>query len=341
MENFQEDLTKFLIKLKGVVPVGTPWWGFDIRSKPTGVQLYQGQILSRFAYPVHWSYVQQKKTIITDQEWLEYSEAHNGFCPYFSYGDNVNTYRMPKIVDVHPKFVYWGDDVGNYVEPGLPNITGYAGFVDNDSLTYRIKADSYYGAFYGKEITGMYPFNSATSSVVNFGEGGYFDAARCSSIYGSSDTVQPPAINMILGEYVISSVGDFSLTTEETIQANIETLELELSKYLSESELNVILNKYNTSYVKESWHDGSSWYRIWSDGWIEQGGYFGAVNAAWTSYTVTFPKSFTTNLYTALCAVGHTANTDNGCISAKTSTTCTFAKIYNSTGLANWYVCGY
>mgnify|MGYP003290117473 CR=1 FL=1 len=335
MENFQEDLTKFLIKLKGVVSVGTPWWGFDIKSKPTGVQLYQGQILSRDAYPVHFSWIQTHKTIVTDQEWLEYSEAHNGFCPYFSYGDNVNTYRMPKIVDVHPKFVYWGDDVGSYVEPGLPNITGtweMNGLTDNAYVGVATGAFDIY--------TTTQPNNADGFSAGN-PRGISFNANKCSSIYGASDTVQPPSINMVMGEYVISSVGDFSSTTEETIQANIETLELELSKYLSESELNAILNKYNTSYVKESWHDGSSWYRIWSDGWIEQGGYFGAVNAAWTSYTVTFPKSFTTNLYTALCAVGHTTNTDNGCISVKTSTTCTFARIYNSTGLANWYVCGY
>ena len=32
-------------------------------------------------------------------------------------------------------------------------------------------------------------------------------------------------------------------------------------------------------YVKESYWDGSSWYRLWSDGWIEQGGKFTNVDA--------------------------------------------------------------
>ena len=34
-----------------------------------------------------------------------------------------------------------------------------------------------------------------------------------------------------------------------------------------------LLDKLDSmKYVVESWCEGSSWYRVWSDGWIEQGG---------------------------------------------------------------------
>lgn len=272
MENFQEELIKALTKMRSTMPVGTPWWGFDVKSKPLGVQLYQGQILARDMYPVHWNYIQTYRTIVSETEWHTYAEAHNGFCPYFSSGDEVGTYRMPMIVDVHPRFIREGEDVGKFVEPGLPNITGYAGFTDNDSLTYRIKADSTSGAFYGKEVTGMYPFNSNTSSVINFGEGGYFDAARCSPIYGSSDTVQPPAINMLIGEYVVSGYQEFSLTTAAEIKNGIDALQATVGTVIREDRLNVILEKYNKSYIIDTWKSDTEWYRVWSDGWIEQGG---------------------------------------------------------------------
>lgn len=94
-------------------------------------------------------------------------------------------------------------------------------------------------------------------------------------------------------------------------------------------------------YRREDKATGSyvNWY---SDGWIEQGGYFSVTaNANWVAYRVTFSIPFISDKYTALCAVGYTANTDNGSISAKTPTDCLFALVYNSTGLANWYCHGY
>lgn len=46
--------------------------------------------------------------------------------------------------------------------------------------------------------------------------------------------------------------------------------------------------------VVQNYSSGTSWYRIWSDGWIEQGGYL-SWNGAWT--TLTFNRPFTTTNY--------------------------------------------
>ena len=45
------------------------------------------------------------------------------------------------------------------------------------------------------------------------------------------------------------------------------------------------------AYVVETYHSGTSWYRIWSDGWIEQGGHG-------TGTACTFLKPFTDKNYT-------------------------------------------
>lgn len=56
----------------------------------------------------------------------------------------------------------------------------------------------------------------------------------------------------------------------------------------------IINNSVVSGFVKETWKSGTQWYRIWSDGWIEQGGYL-SWNGAWT--TLTFNRPFTTTNY--------------------------------------------
>ena len=72
------------------------------------------------------------------------------------------------------------DEVGTRVEAGLPNITGnlYGGTYGGD------------GAF---RTEGNDPNGAADLDTKQVS----FDASRCSSIYGNSNTVQPPSINVI------------------------------------------------------------------------------------------------------------------------------------------------
>lgn len=50
-------------------------------------------------------------------------------------------------------------------------------------------------------------------------------------------------------------------------------------------------------YVYEMWKDGTNWYRKWSDGWVEQGGYVKAGGNNDAFYTGTFNTAFlTTNI---------------------------------------------
>ena len=57
------------------------------------------------------------------------------------------------------------------------------------------------------------------------------------------------------------------------------------------------LDAKKTPHVIETYNDGQNWYRIWSDGWIEQGGYIGQI----TSGTLTFLQPFTNTNYSVLC----------------------------------------
>lgn len=91
--------------------------------------------------------------------------------------------------------VLWGADsshpAGTTIEAGLPNITGHdvAMWADNDAPFFD---GAFYAGIPGKSGIralryGQYGTTTKTS-VTNM-----FDASRSNSIYGASDTVQPPA----------------------------------------------------------------------------------------------------------------------------------------------------
>lgn len=92
--------------------------------------------------------------------------------------------------------------------------------------------------------------------------------------------------------------------------------------------------------IVENYQNGPSWYRLYADGWCEQGGNFGAAFSSWTAKTVTLTVPYKDTFYYIGVHTGHTSNTDEPCINAKTTTTFSCTP-YNSTGNANWHTSGY
>ena len=73
-----------------------------------------------------------------------------------------------------------------------------------------------------------------------------------------------------------------------------------ITKFESKSVLSLLdTNTFNlVPHIVETFDNGTSWYRLWSDGYIEQGGYAAQPGAAVEAYhTVTFLKPFRNNLY--------------------------------------------
>lgn len=92
--------------------------------------------------------------------------------------------------------------------------------------------------------------------------------------------------------------------------------------------------------VVETYKNGFSWYRVWSDGWIEQGGHL-TVNVAATN--VQLLKQYKDATYTT---VGCQANTyDAGFhtinVAALSATHIQIRQTAVGTPIVNWYACGY
>lgn len=93
-------------------------------------------------------------------------------------------------------------------------------------------------------------------------------------------------------------------------------------------------------YVKETGKssDGSSWYRVWSDGWIEQGGTYTSSDN--NQYPVTLSKKMTTTNYHSTVTGGYNAVSNHGFGYCYDKTTSGFkAVVVEPSG--TWYVCGY
>lgn len=103
------------------------------------------------------------------------------------------------------------------------------------------------------------------------------------------------------------------------------------------SRINAIMNSYK--FVKESGGNDTKWYRLWTDGWIEQGGF----NTN-TGGSITFLKQMKTTTYTAICV--HNGNTAKGegfvhCYN-KSTTGMSYGLSVSTSGMAwsSWYICG-
>lgn len=100
-------------------------------------------------------------------------------------GDGVNTFNLP---DLTARFIEGGTTAGEIKEAGLPNITGEAGTCFDVTQGAALS-----GAFYSESTTGTLA-NSETTDFLAYHS--LMDASRQNSIYGNSDTVQPPAVTM-------------------------------------------------------------------------------------------------------------------------------------------------
>ena len=96
----------------------------------------------------------------------------------YGVGDGTSTFVLP---DYRGRFIMGGDSV-SVIEAGLPNITGTCGAASGN----------FSGAFYENPATQWYPASGSWYPKTTS-----FDAGRSNAIYGASDTVQPPAIQLL------------------------------------------------------------------------------------------------------------------------------------------------
>lgn len=167
--------------------------------------------------------------------------------------DTTNTqFKLPRT-----KFGVTGlrDTVGNYVAPGLPNITGNFDIPSYNTNDISVVSS---GAFQSAK-------NGASARAIGYADQGYartrttIDASRSSSIYGNSTTVQAPATQMYLYFYV----GEFTQTAlENTAGLNTSLFnnkaDLDASNFTSAGQAAIVAMGRNYTSVNITVATGST-----------------------------------------------------------------------------------
>lgn len=126
----------------------------------------------------------------------------------------------------------------------------------------------------------------------------------------------------------VDGIGDTLSLAKNDIKLALATIQAQLGQLESRR------------YVKETGKssDGTSWYRKWSDGWIEQGG-----SVKGTPSSVTYLKQFKDVAYTLLCTP-ITVSGDNEWpryLFANEKTPNGFKFVSKNHISMEWYACGY
>ena len=124
----------------------------------------------------------------------------------------------------------------------------------------------------------------------------------------------------------------------------------QLAKVATSGSYNDLSNKPSIpstpqGYVTQTWRSGNNWYRVWSDGFIEQGGYVGAPSSVMTAIdqTVNFNRSYSSTNYTVLAIIS-TGHTQTWALSTRRNSKSQFAigsELAASIYPRNWYAAGY
>lgn len=106
----------------------------------------------------------------------------------------------------------------------------------------------------------------------------------------------------------------------------------------------LMLDRQEVRYVKQSYRAGdlTSWYRRWSDGWIEQGGTL--VTSG--DYTLTYPTPFANNLgetrtLMVTPASGNYGNLDFAAYEASNTSFNLVGSVWSGAVRFNWFACGF
>lgn len=155
-----------------------------------------------------------------------------------------------------------------------------------------------------------------------------------SKVDGIGDTLSPTYAK----KQGILDACDKALNGANPVHAGDPTLdEIKLALATIQAQLGQLESR---RYVKETGKssDGTSWYRVWSDGWIEQGGTYTSSDN--NEYPITLSKKMTTTNYHSTVTGGYNT-ASNYCFGYCYDKTTSGFKAVVVEPRGTWYVCGY
>ncbi len=178
-----------------ILTFGTPVNAENLNNIENGIENHETRIsiLEGIGNPIFTL----SDTLLENEIWLEgaevsrttYSKLFEIYGTTYGEGNGETTFNLP---DFRNRTLWGANDFG-YIEAGLPNIT--ASPRPSAEIGWTIFTHSFSGE------SGAISWESSSGTDIAVGEGAGvgsfdFDASRSNSIYGSSNTVQPPSVKV-------------------------------------------------------------------------------------------------------------------------------------------------
>lgn len=284
-QEFINQLAEKLSKLGTVRPLGFHYL-HPYGTVPADSIICNGATYSRALYKDFFDYITTQGWVKTEAEWQKIATRDNGFCPFYSSGDGRTNFRTPKFAP-YQQIAITSASVGKYNQAGLPNITGSVSvsggendlsrtsgtLVSSGALTASSHATTTWTGY--ENVSGRYWSKLSIS------------ASNSDKTYGRSSTVQPEShewVVCVVAYGIATNVGSVDIQ-------NVMSVVNDVQASLTQIKLDIAQIPQPRTYVTKTWSSGTEWYRVWSDGFIEQGG-------RGTGSTCTFSKPFSNKEYT-------------------------------------------
>jgi hypothetical protein len=235
--------------------------------------LFTGEVIANAnnIYPQFYAWVLAHTSLCkTEAEWQTAVTTY-GECPFYVINDTNKTIRLPKLGN-YIKMANTTDGITQR-EAGLPSV------IITDLLYNENGSDN----------------NAIASGNINGPEGVTWTGSATNPIYGKSDTVTPAHTTVFPWVFAFNAAIPASTAQAAQFQAaltgKVDTADLA-----------------EVQCVVETYRNGSSWYRVWSDGWCEQGGK--VTIAVDSSETVTLMKEYADTNYSVFVQSAQTSSND-------------------------------
>jgi hypothetical protein len=288
----------------------------------------------------------------TEAEW-QTSNTNYGFCNKFVYDSVANTVRLPKVNSQHGALIksyQSGDSWYRIYQDGFCEQGGIGSNFSSGDLTKETITllkpfiDTNYSVLVNRQSTSTtqsyaWSFNKIDNSQIelnyNGGLSGKLEWSACG--YTDISDLQTAPIY----EYIV--VGTVSKTDIQIDIDNVMSdLALKADKDLSNatptSAFATAMNSANIRTVVETYVNGASWYRVYSDGFCIQGGH----NTVNSNNTITLLKAFSNTDYIVNATTDQSIGSSVWAQLVTTKTVNNFVLAQNQSQYAcYWTACGY
>lgn len=233
-------------------------WPFQ--TPPDGAIQCNGATYNRTLYADFFAYASSKGWVKTEAEWQRLASANGGYCPYYSTGDGSTTFRTPKFAPFMQVAIASGN-VGDYHEAGIPNITGTTSATRGGTSGFTRATGAFNHSTLALNSEKLIGGGYATSSSSSTDTIETFDSSRVSRVYGKSETVQPESHEWMICVVVAGKATNIGSVDVGNVMSAVAQVQTQVGAIPTPS-----------AYITKTWRSGASWYRKWSDGFLEQGG---------------------------------------------------------------------